>query len=149
MASISYNYLLDHAQEAIVAILSNDSTVTNSTTGTTNIFDGIPTALLRGTGFPTIIVHTPTISEERYTQTRFKIMVTFDIEVIDKKEGNVRVLSDAVRNALSSNQSSLRGNRLTHYRVADSFLSHTFLADEQSTPVWSNTLQVEFRWCGT
>jgi hypothetical protein len=144
--AIPYSTIVDSSQEALVTILKDDATIAAYTT---NILDGIPTSLLRGTGFPYLIVHTPVVKEERYTQTRFKIMLDFRIQVFDKKESNLRPLIDAVRNCLKTYQSYERQYRLTNFTINSSDLSREFLPDEESTPVWVYTLNVEFRWVGT
>jgi len=146
MTLASHQNILSLSQSRLVALISADATLSAITT---NILDGIPTSLYRGTGFPYIIVHTPTIRCDRYTQTKMRVMIAFNIEVYDKKEGNVRKLGDAIRNLLYTQQSALRENRFTNMTIKSTSISREFLPDESSTPVWKYTVSPEFRWCGT
>ena len=145
-SAISYSTIVDSSQGALVSILKDDDTIADYTT---NVFDGVPTSLLRGTGFPYVVVHTPTLKEDRYTQSRFRVMLDFRIQIYDKKESNLRPLADAVRNCLKTYQSYERAYRLTNFTINSTDLGREFLPDEGSTPVWVYTINVEFRWVGT
>lgn len=143
MVDTTYANVLDNAQTTIRNLLVADSTVT---TYSPKVVDGTPEALTRGVGFPIVIVHTPEISEEFYSFTTKKIMITFGIEVVGKVETNVRKLTDAVRNALSANQATTIGVKVFKFLNASTSLGKDELPD--GTPLYTNVITVSYQWVG-
>lgn len=146
LPGIQYSNMLDYAHTTIVDMLTTNAIIADYTT---NILDGIPTNLYRGVGFPYIVVNTPTVSDDRYTQTQIRSMLTFTIEIYDKKENNVREIADAIKNCLYSEQAQLREKRLTHMVIKNTRLEKEYLLDEGSTPVWRYMISPVFRWVGS
>lgn len=109
MVSSDFSNMVDNIQTTLVTILKADTVIDDYTK---NILDGTPTNLTKNVGYPYILVHTPTFEDTKLTQgysPKYKTQVIVPIEVIDKREGNVRKLCDAVRNSLKTNQATTRG----------------------------------------
>ena len=114
------------------------------------IVDGVPMDLIKTAAFPLIIVHTPDVEESRLTLTKFRSDITIHIEVLDRREGNVRKLSDAVKSALYLAQSTTRSDGYMWYaRKVRSNINYTFLpGDEGGKPVWHINLFFTYLWTG-
>lgn len=138
----TYGTILNNLQSTVYNIIKNDSTVQSKTT---NVMDGVPAQMIRGVGFPYILVHTPEGSEERVTITKFKVNATVHIEVVSKTESIVRETADAVRDALRSNQSTTRteGHFMLKLPMRGR-LNQRFLPNEKSKPVWTYDLFVTY-----
>ena len=137
-----YKNIEDELHTAVYNIIKNDPDISSYTT---NIYDGIPVQLRRGTGFPYIIVHTPTVREDQITVTKSMVDSTIQTEIIDKKESNVRILVGLVRHALKINRVTLRGNTFYLYNIGRTNLNRTIVSDEKRIPVWYITLFASFR----
>jgi hypothetical protein len=146
-------------QNDIVSILRADNTVFTVTfaDGTTEtrvldnlkIVDGIPTKQLREGGFPLIVVHTPEVDESRLTMTKHRSEMTVHVEIIDRKEGNVRVITDRIKDALQNAQSTTKGDGYWWYgRRVRSNLNFTFLPNEEGKAVWHMNLFFTYLWSG-
>jgi len=142
----TYATMVDTLQGIIVSILTNDSTVSGYTT---KILDGFPTALTKGAGFPHIIVHTPDTKEERKTQgvnPKFRNTLSVSIEIYSRQEGNVREITDAVRNAIRTNQSSTRASGYAYLDTNQTSVKHIYLPGEVTYPVWTSTVKISYRF---
>jgi len=143
-----YSSIYDTVQSTIHDILTNDTTLTALTT---NILDGEPKNLMKGIGFPYVIINTPSISDENrlsLSNTTFGCNVIVPISVYDKVEKNVRRVSDAVRRALKSNQNTTRTQHLRWYKMERSNLGSMFLLGESSEKVWVNNMFFQYYWSG-
>jgi len=146
-------------QSKIIDILNSDSTTLSFTTAegtatsslsTMKIMDGIPVKQLREGGFPLIIVHTPEISDRRLTLRKYLSELTVHIEIIDRREGNVRILTDAVKDSLQNSESTTKGEGYWWYgRRVTSNLNYTFLSNEEGKAVWHMNLFFTYLWTGS
>ena len=146
IGTVDYTNVLNTVQQNVYQILTNDSTVTTSSTyGTVNIMDGMPAMFWRNKGFPYILVRTPSIEEERITQTRFRATTRVPIEIYSRKESTVRQLADAVRTALYNyRHTTAATGKMCLYRVASGSMDHFFLNGDSSKPVWLYRMEVEY-----
>ena len=152
---------IQNLQADIINILKADTAVLTTTNAadesqTTRIMDlkivdGVPSNLLKGTGFPFIIVHTPEEDSSRLTMTKHRTEFIVHIEIIDRREGNVRILTDAVKYALQNAQTTTKGHGYWWYgRRVRSNLNYIFLQGEQgSKPVWHMNLFLTYLWTGS
>jgi len=160
MVATTIANVLQTLQSAVVDILRadvNSLTFThrdNSTDGTSlssqHILDGVPTGLQRGEGFPYIIVHTPEMDETWLTLRKQKIELNVHVEIIDRMEQNVRILTDGVRKSMSTNNSVLQsdGYWLFGRRIRTN-LNYVFLPGELGMkPVWHMNMFFTFLWTG-
>ena len=99
----TYANLLSSVQSAFYTCLSTDSSVTAYTA---KIFDGIPSFMLRGEGFPYIIIHNPRFKEEILRLRKKHITITQSIEIWDTQEGKVRTIMDAVKQSFVSGEAA-------------------------------------------
>lgn len=116
-----------------------------------HIIDQIPPAMMKGAGFPYIIVHTPTITEEPLTlgpSRKVENTIRIKIETYDKKQINIRRIADAIKNTLSTNQATTKATLIYWMRLASESLRSHYLPDEKTYPVWLMTQEFEFRWFG-
>jgi len=156
--SDEYNITLDSVldknihmlvQKTIWNILLSDSMVAYFTP---KVIDQIPTALMKGSGFPYIIVYTPTVSKNQLTLSSSGLIdktVHIMIETYDKKQINVRQLADAIDTALTTNQTAVtEPTRIWQSRVISENMRSMSLPDEETYPVWVMTQIYEFRWYG-
>ena len=120
MTSSTYSTICDNTQSTIRNILAADSNIVASET---KVIDGGLHDLLKGRGTDVIMVHTPTISEEIMTRTKYKIIITLHIEIIAFTEGVCRNLTDYVHASLFSNQNTTRAAMLFRYRCRRSGLA--------------------------
>ena len=145
-----YDETVDQLQTTLYFLLKEDTNVASFVqlgTNKFNIYDGDPTTQGR-IGFPYIVIHTPTFVETRFTQTKRWLDFTVRIELYDKKEKNVRQLTDAVRTALATGESRTKVKGYFEQRIINSTLSSTFLNDESSQPVWVYVLFAKYQWRG-
>lgn len=131
-----------------------DSEITTRTLGDLNIMDGIPVQLIEGVGFPYIIVHTPEENSERLTLTKHKTEFNVHIEIIGKYEGNVRTLTDAVKDALHNAQATTKASGYWWYgRRIRTNLNYTYLQSftgkKEGKPVWHMDLFLTYLWMGS
>ena len=148
-------------QSSILSILRADTTsltiaYADGTTGTiklsadVKILDGIPVDMLKGIGFPYIIVHTPEENTERLTFSKHKTEFTVHIEILDRRESNVRILSDEVKNALDSNQNTTKGSGYTLFgrRIRTNINSVSLPNEEKMKPIWHMNMFFTYLWSG-
>lgn len=117
MTATTYANVRDNAQTTIYGILSTDATVA---TYTNNIVDGSLYKIIEERGFPYVIVNTPNVDEHsnRFLSNQaFKQEITLRISVASIKESVVRKLSDAVINALKTNQATTRAANLNWFKL--------------------------------
>jgi len=146
-------------QSDVLNILRADSasitiTYPNGLTGTITlsdckILDGVPMKTIWEGGFPLILVHTPEVEESRLTLTKHRSEMTTQIEILDKREGNVRVLVDAVKDALHNAQATTKGDGYYWYgRRVRSNINYSFLGGESDKPVWHASIFMTYFWSG-
>ena len=164
MANASFSQIVQNLQSDIITILNTDTTTTtftysDSTTATRSlsnfkIVDGMPSDLLKGTGFPYIIVHTPTERTSKKTlSAKYQSMLEIQIEVYDRREGNVRILIDMVRDAIKRGISTWMDRGMFFLPMGTeirSTISVSMLPSEPAgKPVWFASLFVPFKWSGS
>jgi hypothetical protein len=148
-------------QSTIVSILkANTTSLTfthaDDTTDTRSlsemkIMDGVPTGLIKGTAFDYIIVHTPEMDSSRLTMTKHKTELTVHIEITGKMEGNVRILTDAVIDALKDAEPTTKASGYWWYgRRIRSNLNYTYLPQENNVAkaVWHMDIFLTYLWTG-
>ena len=102
--------------DTIRTILSNDTTLSNNV----NYIGGAyPQKFIDDAGgLPFIVIHKPNISETRYTFTKKTYNIEIDIECFADTAAKLKLISDAVRNALETNQSTTRNvNAMFNFTV--------------------------------
>jgi len=141
------------ADTATLSFTHADDEVTTRTLSDLSIMDGVPVQLIKGIGFPHIIVHTPEENTERLTLTKFKTEFNVHIEIIDRYEGNVRILTDAVKDALHNAQTTTKGSSYWWFgRRIRSNLNYNYLPSikgEEGKPVWHMDLFLTYLWTGS
>lgn len=145
-----YGEVVNQLQETLYWLVREDSNIASYVQvgeNKFNIYDGNPTSQSQ-IGFPFIIIHTPTIAEERLTFSKTTVTLLTKIEIVDKKERNVRELADAVRAALVNKNERTRVKGFTNERIMNSTLSSRFLPNESSKAVWVYILFVRHYWRG-
>lgn len=129
MAVTTYNNIQSNVQSTIHSIISD-----NITSTTANIIDGTPTNLIRGHGFPYILIRTPTVSDTLpvFRSNLSEVIITTDIEVWTKQESLARTLSDSVRQHLraSANITTFETAKLFRQKIDSSDLTSFILEDE-------------------
>jgi len=139
---MDYSNIAVQLQSTVINILRNDSTVSGLTS---NILDGVPAGLWKGTGFPYILVHTPTIEDTRITTTKIRNDAFMEIEIISHQESVVRTLVDAVRNALKSNQNTTRAENAYLYRNSSGSMNPFPIPGKQRRSMgWNFTMTIEY-----
>ena len=136
-----YENLEDTLHTLIYNILKSDSNILSYTS---NIYDGVPVQMRKGTGFPYIIVHTPIVRESQITGSKSRVTLRAHIEVIDKKESNVRKLSGYVRSALKSNRTITFEDNLFNYNISNTYLNRNYVDSEMRIPVWHMDIYAEY-----
>lgn len=135
---------------AFTITFAEDRATTTRVLGNLKIVDGIPSKQLREGGFPLIVVHTPEVDESRLTMSKHRSEMTVHIEIIDRREGNVRVITDRVKDALQNAQSTTKGDGYWWYgRRVRSNLNFTFLPNEEGKAVWHMNLFFTYLWSGS
>ena len=137
---------------SLTATYADGTTDTFSLSGLkTQILDGVPVGLIKGTGFPYIIVHTPEVEETRLSFSKHKIELNVHIEIITRREGQVRILTDAVKDSLQNSQNTTKADGYCWYgRRVRSNLNYIFLQGELGNkPVWHMNLFISYLWVGS
>lgn len=137
---------------ALTVTYPDDSTGT-ATINESKILDGVPSDMLKGTGFPYIIVHTPEQDTNRLTLgDSFKLKTEFSvhIEVIDRRERNVRILTDGVIDALFDAQTTTRADGFYLFgKSIRTNVNYTYLPEgAREKAVWHMDLFFTFMWSG-
>lgn len=163
MASADINNIVQTLQSNLITIINSNSTSLTFTSpdGTTisrslsnfKVVDGLPVELLRGAGMPTIIVHTPEETTMRHTQELYKSLLEVEMEIFDKREGNVRIIADGIRNAIfnSTNLGTLRDLNYIVIPFGESIKSvirQEFIPNSENLRVWRMSVTYPFRWIG-
>jgi len=143
MTAITVANTLSASQENIWTLIKNDSTVLSFTK---NILDGVPVGLTRGTGFPYVIVPTPTITAGAWrTLAHRDEFLTFKIEVFDRKESVMRKLCDAIRNVLETNRVAFATEN-GMYQYFNTSTDMTYVVEEDNSIVYNYTITVKYQW---
>jgi hypothetical protein len=139
----TYSSILSTAQSTLWAAISGNAIIIASTA---KVVDGLPVQLLKGTGFPFIIVHTPSSPENFKSFRKRSGQVAFSIEIWDKKELISRVLADAVRNAVYTDVTmNAAGFVLRDMQVQAVNMS----VQEDSSVIYTTIINVTYEWFET
>jgi hypothetical protein len=143
IGAVTYANFLTEGQANLWNLLKADATVLSYTK---NILDGVPLGLTEGTGFPYIIVPTPTVSEEHYITFSKKIeTVVFRIDIFDRKESVSRLLGDAVRSCIETNKATF-GTSYGMYRFINASTSLSYVRVDDRSVVYDYALNIEYEW---
>jgi len=143
MGEVTYANFLTEAQANLWNLLKANATVLSYTK---NVLDGVPIGLTEGTGFPYVIVPTPTVTEEKYITFSKKIQtVSFKIDIFDRKESVSRLLGDAVKNCIETNKASF-STSYGMYRFINSSSSLTYVRQADRAIVYDYTLNIDYEW---
>jgi hypothetical protein len=133
---------LTASQGNLWSLIKTDTTVL---TFTKNVLDGVPLGLTKGTGFPYVIVPTPTIRYGGWkTLSKRNEYLVFAIEVYDRKESVLRGLCDAIRNVCETNRVLFALSNQMQYQNTSTSLG--YLIDEDGSVVYNYTITVEYLW---
>ena len=134
-----YATLQSSLQSTVYTLLSDN--IDNVT-----VVDGVPKALLKGTGFPYIIVRTPTPTDEIVTfSTTFRETTpSLDIEIWSEQESVVRTLSDSVREVLLENEATLRGAGAYNPKIISSSITPFAISANKTAHHMVMTLTSQF-----
>lgn len=162
MANTTYANSSSNTQSTIYDILSSDTTVftvrakasgdpnatlTTSLSEGMKVIDGEPTYnQLKNYAFPKVLVHTPTMNEERLTMTKFLITANCRIEVMCTNERDLRNVYDAVRNALKTNQNTTKAATMFWYLSPTSSISN-FVGQNEKV-IYTLTMNVRYMVSG-
>jgi len=141
MASTTYANASSNIQTTIYNLL-------NSNLSNVNVLDGTPKQLMKGTGFPYVIVRTPTLSDDNIVlNNRFaEVTAVMEIEIWSEKESVVRSFYDSIRSIFRDNLSTTEGIKIFNYVISSSTLA-TFQVSENKT-VHKMTLLARFKFGG-
>jgi hypothetical protein len=119
MVDVTYSTIETDIQTLVYNLIKNNLSTS------ANVLDGRPDQLMRGVGFPYILVHSPERGqEEKLTNTLRKIPVTLTIEIFaSDKESIVRTLSGEALGILKTNQNTTRDDKVFKYLVNNSALN--------------------------
>jgi len=140
MATIEYSNVSNELHTQVLSILQSDSTISGKTS---NVMDGSPKELWKGRGFPYILVHTPVVSEEKKTQTKFMMVARMKIEIVSIQESKVRALYDNVRNALKTNRKTISVNHAYNYVNASTAQPIPTILNGKT--VWTITMTAQYQ----
>jgi len=128
----TYANLRTSVHTVIYGILTADTTLLALTN---NIVDGSLYKVIKQRGFPYVIINTPAIElhANRYLDNeKFKQEVTVKITVASIKESVVRSVSDAVINALKTNQDTTREANLNWFKLRGA-TANQYMMDNMDT----------------
>ncbi|MHA1868106.1 MAG: hypothetical protein ACTSXD_08555 [Candidatus Heimdallarchaeaceae archaeon] len=150
MTTTTYSNISANAQSTIYNVLASDSTVVSYVQAgpQLNIYDGFPDMSVRSGKSLFILIRSPNDSEDWITLRKKKATITCEIEVYGTKEGDVRLLSDAVRQALRKEHNTFKNANMMWQNVESTNITPTFLTGEQNQPVWTRTIIFSFMWSG-
>jgi len=146
---IAYATVEEQVQSAIFNIINTDTTsITfhNDEVGTlasnVTVLDGIPQNLVMNTGFPYVLVQTPYLLENRMTRNKLDMRITIPIEIYDKKEKNVRRITGAIRNAISTKQTTTRSLHLTNMIIETPPMSRNI---GETSKIYNGHVRVKYK----
>ena len=163
MTSSRFSTIVRDLQSDIIDILKADTTtfsITLSEGGDQDaslsqftILDGMPTDLIKGTGFPYIIVHTPTEETFKKTlNTKYQSNLEIQIEVYDRRESCVRTLIDMVRSSVLNGIATWRARDMfmmpMDTRIHSTSPKVSYLPMDRTKPVWYMSIFIPFKWSG-
>jgi len=116
--AVSVSTITTNIWDAIQTIISGNTTVDNNSTA---VYGTYPQQFIDSAGgLPMVIVHKPEVTEQRITMTKKKFLISIRIESFTDNAAGLKVLSDAVRNALETNKVTTRGsNQLYHFKIVE------------------------------
>jgi hypothetical protein len=143
MAVIAYENVSSELQSQIREILADSSS--NTYALTQNVMDGMPIDLIKGRGFPYVLVHSPVISEDRLTMSKFIMTANVRIEIISEQEQHARSVYDAVRQDLKED-TTIKANQGYWYRNATSSINYSRVElGGRMKGFWTITANIEYR----
>lgn len=143
MTVITVANTLSGAQGNLWTLIKNDVTVLSFTK---NILDGVPVGLTKGTGFPYVIVPTPTIEAGEWaTFSKRNEFIVFKIQVYDRKESVLRGLCDAIRNVAETNRVLFALDN-GMYQYTNTTTNMTYMIDEDNAVVYNYELTLKYLW---
>lgn len=116
-----------------------------------HLVDQIPSDLMKGVGFPYIIVNSPTIVETVLTlgpSRKSLFVIKTKIDIFDRKPMNIRYIADAITNSLRTNLATSRKALVFWSRTSTEELRSTVLPFEDTYPVWTLSQTIEMKWYG-
>lgn len=143
MGEVTVANMLAESQTNVWNLLRSDATLLSMTK---NILDGVPLGLTKGTGFPYIIVPTPTLSGESYiTFNRKQRTIIFNIETFDRKESVLRTVVDRISYLLQTSSPTFK----TSYGMMKYISSSTgmsYITDEDNSVIYNYTVSATYEW---
>jgi len=141
---VEYDTLLVNIQTTVYNIIKGNATVLALNP---KVVDGIPyTAMTKGLGFPYIIVPIAKIAENPLTFSKKKIAVVVSVSIFSRKAGNIRSLADAIRKAMTDNESTTVAGKLYNLKIVNGTTTTSIMAD--SKPIYEFTLDLNYEWRG-
>uniref|UniRef100_A0A6M3IJ34 Tail protein n=1 Tax=viral metagenome TaxID=1070528 RepID=A0A6M3IJ34_9ZZZZ len=143
----TYSNIIYSSRDSVWSYLRSDlENHSDTSLKTSNVFTSIPKSLAKGTGFPYVIVPSPSLSEERITFTQKKILVTFDIDIWISKSSTIKLV-DRIRTLLSSVSSTFSGT-LNLNQFLNSSGSPETIELPNGEFVKKYTLTIQYEWVG-
>jgi len=143
MTAITVANALSASQGNLWTLIKTDATVLSYTK---NVLDGVPIGLTKGTGFPYVIVPTPTIDQGEWaTFSKRNEYLVFNIEVYDRKESVLRSLCDAIRNVCETNR-VLFATSNGMYQYTNTSTSMSYMVDDDNSVVYNYTITLRYLW---
>jgi len=143
MGEVTYANLLSEAQANLWNTLKADTTLASYTK---NVLDGVPVGLTSGTGFPYVIVPTPTLNESQFTfGARKTSTIEFRVQVFDRKESVLRSVCDAVRNSCETNKATFR-NSYGMFNYLNSQTTMSYVVQDDNAVVYNYEMIIIFEW---
>jgi uncharacterized membrane protein len=156
--AITYGTLIDEVQSRIVALLRADTTSVSirskagetvvTTLADLKIVDGIPKEIQKGTAENYVIVHSGEVHERRLTITKRRVEIHSSVEIVSRREANIRQITDLVRKVIITNErtSNFVGAHLVWCRIETANLN--FILDSNNVPIYTMDLDVVHEFTG-
>ena len=143
MEEVTYSNLLAESQSNLWTALKSDATIASYTK---NVLDGVPLGLTSGTGFPYVIVPTPTINEKYLTLGNRKMsQIEFKVQVFDRKESMLRKVCDAVRACCETNKTTFQ-TTYGMYKYLNSSTNMSYVVQEDNSVVYNYEMTILYEW---
>ena len=143
VGEVTYATFLTNAQANLWDLISNDSVIQSYTK---NVLDGIPVGLTKGTGFPYIIIPTPTVpSAGHITLTHVREIIEFKVDVFDRRERVLRPLCDRIRDLCEHAEVLFRNTYgMLHFITGNTTMSYVVVED--GSIVYNYTMNLTWEW---
>lgn len=101
----------------------------------------------RAGGLPFIVIHKPRITEERLTiKPKKRCRIIIDISIFADKSATLKLLSDAVRNSLESNQDTTIAAVMHDFKVTGDSEGFELRGNKR---IHSNRMTIEYEFVGS